>query len=63
MRPVFAFFIMMAVAFLLWKLTPQEARGAILTAVRKYLLPAVGFAAAVTIALLAFAFFSNGKVI
>lgn len=63
MRAVFLFFAMLVALRILWLMAPIEVRQAITSNTRKYLLPAVFFAAAVTIALLAFAFFSNGKVI
>lgn len=63
MRTVFTFFALLVLLRILWMVAPLEVRQAITGNTRKYLVPAVLFAAAVTIALLALAFFSNGKVI
>lgn len=63
MRTVFTFFALLVVLRILWMVAPLEVRQVASTNIRKYLIPAALFAAAVTIALLALAFFSNGKVI
>lgn len=63
MRAVFLFFALLVVLCILWMVIPSEVRKLITSKARKYLFPAVLFAAAITIALLAFAFFSTGKVI
>ena len=63
MKAVFTFFALVVVLKILWILAPVEIRASFISTIKKYVLPAVLFSAAVTIALLAFAFFSNGKVI
>jgi len=59
---VIAFFLFVAVAFGLWRITARRDRKTVKKAVRPFVLPVV-LAAAVTIALLLFAFTFNGKLI
>ena len=62
MRSVFLFFALVVCLAVLWIWLPAEVRKAIRQTARKFF-PAVLIAAAITIALLAFAFIFNGKVI
>lgn len=63
MKQVAAFFVVSAVLYALWKITPHATKEIVKCIVKKHVAPAAFFAAVVTIAMLAFAFFSNGKVI
>lgn len=63
MAKVFAFFCLMAIMYSLWKITPDNVKNLIKSVAKKHVVPAILFAAVVTIAMVAFAFFSNGKVI
>lgn len=62
MRSVFLFFVLMVALACLWIAMPAEARQVVIRNARKFL-PAVLIAAALTIAMLAFAFLTTGKVI
>lgn len=62
MRYVFMFFALILALGIGWINAPTEIRQGAKTITKKHL-PAAIFAAALTIAMLAFAFFTNGKVI
>ena len=63
MKQVAVFFLVVSMLYSCWKLAPDDMKSMVKIAAKKHVVPAVAFAAALTIAMLAFAFFSNGKVI